>query len=157
MSKYGPAGTTMSWAELWAIPRVPGDDDTDHIVRHAYGIDPDKEYRGAMTGSAPRASRPRATPRSRGPASSRSQNQAYRVVATNERIKRARPATKVSLSRLVSVGLREAPDAGVTVTRLVDKHIRSGKPKSTHRLFGMPLVITTRGRTVRVAFAMESR
>lgn len=156
MSKFGPAGTTMSWAQLWAIPRVPGDDDTDHIVRHAYGIDPDKEYRGAMFGSTPRAPRSPSKPRSRGPASSRSQNRAYRVAATSERIKRSLPP-KVSLSRLVSVGLREAPDSGVTITRLVDKHLRSGKAKSTHRLFGMPLVITTKGKTVRVAFAMETK
>lgn len=66
-------------------------------------------------------------------------------------------APKVSLSRLVSLGLREAPDSGLTVRRLVDKHLRSGKAKSTHRLFGMPVVITTTGNTVRVAFAMESR
>ena len=76
--------------------------------------------------------------------------------AARASVPRAR-APKLSLSRLVSVGLREAPDSGLTVTRLVDKHIRSGKAKSTGRLFGMPLVITTTGNAVRVAFAMESR
>lgn len=66
-------------------------------------------------------------------------------------------SVKIRLSKLVQVGLRESPDSAVTVTRLVQKHQGSGKPVTRHRLFGMPLVITTRGKTVRVAFAMESR
>lgn len=156
MSKIGPAGTTMTWAEVWAKPRVPGDDDTDHIVRHAYGIDPDKEYRGAKFGGTPEtAAYQRAAASEKRKRVSQPRARPTRAPAARPRARAAAP--KVSLSKLVSIGLSEAPGSGVTVTRLVDQHIKSGKPTTRHRLFGMPLVITTRGKTVRVAFAMEAR
>lgn len=137
----------MTWAEVWAIPRVPGDDNTDHIVRHAYGIDPDKEYRGAVIGGAaprpaarsvraparaPATRKPRATAPARKPASAR--------------------LPHIVLDRGVSAALSEAPDLGVRITSLVQKHVRSGKAQSRHRLIGFPLVITTTRRGVRVFF-----
>lgn len=153
MSKTGPAGTSMTWAQLWAIPRVPGDDDTDHIVRHAYGVDPDKEYRGAF---APKASAPaRASKPSRSAAPTVRKSPFARATAARAKLKRR--TLRVSFSKLVSTGVSEAPDSGVTISRLVRKHIASGKASSRHRLFGMPLVITTRGNTIRVAFAMEKK
>lgn len=132
----------MTWAELWAIPRVPGDDDTDHVVRHAYGIDPDKEYRGAVIGGAqpPRASvrPPRATARARKP----------RVAAPARQPR----MPHIVFDRGVSAALSEAPDLRVRITSLVQKHTRSGKAQTRHRFIGFPLVITTTRRGVRVFF-----
>lgn len=168
MGSRGPTGSTLTWAELWAIPRVPGDDDTDHILRHAHGIDPDA-YRGGVmetrdgwvslrTGErvpAPEnlparrtAKRDRTAKRARtakGPV----RPSAPRAAAT------AVQSPGLALSPLVRLALRTAPDLERKIARLVEQHLSGTLAPARARLVGLPVTLTTRGSTTTVRFASE--
>ena len=129
------------------LPRVAGDDETDHIMRHRYGVDP-ASYRGVYT---PRASQP----------------QASRFKASKPRVSKARtrqpraskaPSPRVSLSRLVQLALSESPDLAVQIERIVRAHLRSGKTVTQHSFIGLRLEarsLKSLHQAVRLSFESE--
>ncbi|HEY3493835.1 MAG TPA: hypothetical protein VGK73_04085 [Polyangiaceae bacterium] len=134
------------------IARVPGDDATDHIMRHKYGVDPDT-YRGTLVPrGAPAQSRTRQAKR---PAKNRPAKAWKPSFGRDSGPSFAQLNRKIVHSRLVKLALKESPSLATGLQRLVNQHLRGARAQSRHSFIGLPLIIRSTARSVRVAFASE--
>lgn len=137
-----PGGTFTE--SVHHLPRVPGDDETDHIMRHKYGVDP-ATYRATIEYRTPSAPAPR--PAKKRVAKKRSPRRTP--------VQRRALSLRLSLSRLVKLAIKESPGLASTLDRLVASHLRKGAGLSRARFIGLPLTIISTSTSVRVAFASE--
>lgn len=126
------------------LPRAAGDDETDHIMRHRYGVDP-ATYRATIQYRPPSAPAPRAA-KKRAP---------RKAAAHRAPVKGRVPELRLVLSRLVKLAVKESPGLASTLDRLVASHVRKGAGLSRARFIGFPLTIVSTSSSVRVAFASE--
>lgn len=142
------------------LPRRPGDDETDHILRNRYGIDP-ASYRATFTRGRPvtdaeldsyerGASRPSRS-KSRSPRSASSRSAAPR----SARVRPRSAPSSVQLFRLVKLALRESPSLERRLSTLVRVHQNGRKESSRHSFIGFPLVIRSTRSGLSIAFASE--
>lgn len=128
------------------LPRVAGDDETDHIMRHRYGIDP-ASYRGVVVShGAPVESAARA-PRAVRSAAERGARRIER--------QRKRPveSERVVLSRGVRAVLRAAPGLAPRLEKIILRHLARGDERAA--FIGKTLVMQTRSGKTRIFFREE--
>lgn len=126
------------------LARAPGDDETDHIMRHRYGVDPATYRATVIHRPSTIAKLPRAKKRA-----------VRKPPARRAAVKGRAPEPRLVLSRLVRIAIKESPGLASTIDRLVTTHLRKGGSSSRVSFIGFPLTITSTSSSVRVAFASE--